>query len=471
MLKKIALIGLIYFFMSSSGLMAQNKFIGNWMGSLNIPGMKLRLVFKVSENTNGSIKAIMNSPDQTDKDFPADTVIVDKDSIKLFFRMMMGHFDGVISNDTTLSGKWFQGNMSFPLDLYKTEKISMSERPQNPKKPYPYKEEEVTFKNNSAGNTLAGTLTYPENGSDFPVVILITGSGPQDRDETVFRHKPFLVLSDYLTRNGIAVLRFDDRGIGKSTGNYSAATSLDFSTDVVAAINYIKTRKEIDKKKIGLIGHSEGGMIAPMVASQNKDVAFIVLMAGPGIPGKDILLKQTGLIMKAAGVDSAQIKSALTINKKIFDIVTSEKDSAAAYEKLSKAVEDFYNNMPDSEKTDPANSKDMLMKQTKTLLSPWMKYFLSFDPAPYLRKIKIPLLAVNGANDLQVPADDDLSAIDKYMKEAKNKNYKTIKLPNLNHLFQTSTTGAPSEYVSIEETIAPVALQTITNWIKEQTKR
>lgn len=470
MIKKVTLL-LSLLLINFTVLEAQNKFTGNWMGKISVQGTSLRIVFKISEDEKGSLKAHMGSPDQTSKEFPVDSIFSSADTIRLFVKAIRGTFSGVYKNDTLISGTLYQGAMHFPCDLSRSDLSTLNDRPQNPKKPYPYKEEEITFNNKSAGITLGGTFTYPEKGSKFPAVILITGSGWQDRDETVFRHKPFLVLSDYLTRNGFAVLRFDDRGGGKSTGNYSTSTSLDFSTDVMAALDYLKSRSEVDVNKIGLIGHSEGGIIAQIVASHTNDVAFVVFMAGPGTKGADLLLKQTKMIMEAAGMDSSRIAKAYSVNKQSYDIAVTEKDSAKAYKKLSSLMDKYYNESPDSEKTDPQNSKEALMQGVKVLLSPWVRYFLAFNPADYLAHIKIPVLAINGELDTQVPADDNLAAIDKYLKKAKNKNYKTIKFPGLNHLFQHCKTGSPNEYISIEETISPEVLQTINNWLKEQVKR
>jgi fermentation-respiration switch protein FrsA (DUF1100 family) len=344
-------------------------------------------------------------------------------------------------------------------------------RPQNPKKPYPYKEDEVIVINKGADVTLAGTFTYPEKGDNFPTIVLITGSGPQDRDEAIMGHRPFLVLSDYLTRHGIAVLRCDDRGIGKSTGNFGTATTKDFVTDALACVEYLKTRKEVDKKHIGLIGHSEGGIIAPMAAMKSKDVSFIVLMAGTGLNGRKILELQSRLIAKAEGESDENINKMMEINTKLYDIAIQEKDSSRAEAKIHKVLDDFYSTMPDSVKNSPENSKERLYAQTKTLLSPWFRFFLSYEPKENLSKLKIPVLAVNGEHDLQVPPKENLAAIESALKTAGNKNYKVVEIPKLNHLFQTSVTGSPTEYSKIEETIAPIALSTISDWILMVTKK
>ena len=447
-----------------------NRFEGNWLGNLKVSSVSLRLVLKITKVEKDNYKAILNSPDQTDKDIPVDKIVISGDSIKLFVKMIGGSYKGKIA-DTLLNGIWSQGGKELPLSFMRTEKIVELNRPQNPKKPYPYKEEEVTVQNIGANVTLSGTFTYPEKGDNFPAVVLITGSGPQDRDEALLGHKPFLVLSDYLTRHGIAVLRCDDRGFGKSTGNFSSATTKDFATDALACVEYLKTRKEVDKEHIGLIGHSEGGIIAPMVANQTKDVSFIVMMAGTGLNGEKVLELQSKLIAKAEGESDEDINKMTQINTKLYKIVMQEKDSSKATVEIHKALDEYYSTLSDSVKNSPENSKERLYAQTKSLLSPWFKFFLSYEPQESLSKLKIPVLALDGENDLQVSPKENLAAIESALKKAGNKNYKVIEIPKLNHLFQTSETGSPTEYSKIEETIAPIALSTISVWILMVTKR
>ncbi len=265
---------------------------GIWQGSLKISSVTLRIVFKVTVDKNGSYSATMDSPDQGAKDIPVDSVIYNDGNVKFVVGAVRGFFEGKVDFDnSTIKGEWHQSSMSLPLELKKIDKVEELKRPQEPKPPFPYNVEEVSYENKTAGIKLAGTLTFPKAKGPFPAVLLITGSGPQNRDEELFGHKPFLVIADYLTRRGIAVLRVDDRGIGKSTGKFSSATTEDFAGDVLAGVEFLKSNKNINPKEIGLIGHSEGGLIAPMVAVKSSDVAFIVLMAGPGLPGDQILYK------------------------------------------------------------------------------------------------------------------------------------------------------------------------------------
>jgi pimeloyl-ACP methyl ester carboxylesterase len=340
-------------------------------------------------------------------------------------------------------------------------------RPQEPKPPYPYASEDVTYSNPAAGVTLAGTLTLPAGDGPHPVVLLISGSGPQDRDEFLMRHRPFLVLADHLTRKGIAVLRVDDRGVGKSTGTFATATTEDFATDVLAGVAYLKTRREIDPKRIGLIGHSEGGYVAPMVATRSPDVAFIVLLAGPGVPIAVLLREQARLLLEAGGADPAFIERNERAQERMFEIVRRESDPAAAAPELKAEVDALLAELP-PEQRDAARPS---AEGSVTLVnSPWFRYLLTYDPARTLRRVKVPVLALNGELDLQVPPAQNLPAIEKALHQGENEDVETAVLPKLNHLFQTATTGSVAEYGTIEETMSSLALDKITTWILVRTK-
>jgi pimeloyl-ACP methyl ester carboxylesterase len=310
----------------------------------------------------------------------------------------------------------------------------------------------------------------PKKEGLYPAVILISGSGPQNRDEELLGHKPFLVLSDFLTRNGIAVLRFDDRGTALSKGDFKTATSADFATDVEAAVKYLQTRKEINKQQIGLIGHSEGGIIAPMVASRSKDIAFIVLMAGTGIPGADILLLQQELIGKASGISEADLLKAKSINTKAFEMVSKSTNTAQLKIDLTDSLTQLLRGNSSSVKPEGMSESEFIKLQVDQITSPWMKYFILYDPAPTLEKVKCPVLAINGEKDLQVPPKENLSAIKAALIKGGNKKFTAKELPNLNHLFQECKTGAPSEYAAIEQTISPTALLEILSWLQMQVK-
>ena len=444
---------------------------GIWQGKLKVPGTELRIVFKISKNPDGTLTATLDSPDQGVTGIPVEEVIFEDNTLRLEVKSAGGVFEGEVSEDfLVIEGEWKQSGQTLPLTVKRVDKAVEILRPQVPKKPYPYIEEELVYENKEAGITLAGTLTLPPGKGPFPVVLLISGSGPQDRNETIYNHRPFLILADYLTRQGIAVLRVDDRGVGESTGDFSQATSVDFASDVLAGIEYLKTRKEINPKQLGLIGHSEGGIIAPMVAVKSPDVAFIILMAGTGLIGEEILYLQGALIYRAMGVSEEDIIKNRQFNEKIFSVIKEEKDKKNAEERLRQMFMEDWEKMSDEKKEQIGDPEVFLKAQLQNLLSPWLKFFLIYDPKPTLSKVKCPVLAINGEKDLQVPPKENLSAIEEALKVGGNQNYTIKELPNLNHLFQTAQTGLPAEYAKIEETISPVALKIISDWILEQTK-
>ncbi len=444
---------------------------GIWQGTLKISSVQLRIVFHISRDEKGNFKATMDSPDQGAKDIPVDSVSFTDGSLKLVINVAHGFYQGIYNADSvSFTGNWNQMGQSLPLVLHKIEKEEAVNRPQEPKPPFPYKVEDVVYENKSAGIKLGGTITMPESGGPFPAVLLITGSGQQNRDEELFGHKPFLVIADYLTRHGIAVLRVDDRGIGESTGNFAASTSKDFVSDVLTGVEYLKGRKEINPKEIGLIGHSEGGMIAPMAADETKDVAFIVLMAGPGITGEQVLLTQTEAIQKLSGVPEDQIKKGLVSDKKMYDAIMQGKDSTQIVDELQKIFNDSYNSLSEEQKkqlSDPKAGFDMVRNR---LMSPWFRYFVAYNPVPVLEKVKCPVLAIDGSKDLQVLPEQNLAAIKKALQAGGNKNFEVKELPGLNHIFQTAETGLPTEYGRIDETISPIALKTMGDWILKVTK-
>jgi uncharacterized protein len=431
---------------------------GAWMGTLDAGAAKLRVVFHIT-NTEDGLMATLDSPDQGTKGIPVTTVTRQGSSLKLEVKSINGVFEGKISNDlSTIGGTWTQMGNPLPLVLKRVKDAGELERrrPQNPTKPYPYREEEVSFEDKAAGVTLAATLTAPPGRGPFPAVLLITGSGPHDRDESIMGHKPFLVLADYLTRKGIVVLRADKRGFAKSTGNFASATMIDFAADADAGVAYLKTRPEVDAHKIGLIGHSEGGIVAPMVAARSSDLAFIVMMAGPGVRGDEILAEQGRLISEAAGKNHEQAEKNAAEEREILALVERERDDAALEKQLRERLAGKF---PEAQ----------LGMQIKAITSPWFRHFITYDPAITLRKVTCPVLAINGEKDLQVPPKQNLPVIRKALTQAGNKNFEVDELLGLNHLFQTAKTGAISEYAEIEETISPVALDKITNWILKQT--
>ncbi|MRX40886.1 alpha/beta fold hydrolase [Flavobacterium sp. LC2016-23] len=464
-MKKIIL--LLMTFCNLTFVMAQD-IIGQWNGILKVPGAQLTVVFNVSSNNN-TFTSTMDSPDQKAFGIPTTSTIFENSTLKIALSNLRIEYEGVLGKDNIITGTFKQGGQSFPLNLSR-EKIEKEKlvRPQEPVKPFPYYAEDVFFENKTAGITLAGTLTLPKKEGVFPVVILISGSGPQNRDEELLGHKPFLVVSDYLTRNGIAVLRFDDRGTAASKGDFKSGTSLDFATDVEAGVQFLLSRKEIDKKKIGLLGHSEGGLIAPIVASKSKNIAFIVLLAGPGIEGDQLLLLQQELIAKAKGTSNADIQKTKEMNQKAFEIVNKYKDPEELKTQITNYITEISKNDPD--KPENLSLEEYVNLQVAKITNPWMAYFLRYNPKPVLEKVKCPVLALNGEKDLQVPPKENLEAIKKALTKGGNKNVTIKEVPNLNHLFQECKSGSPEEYSKIEQTFSPIAMNEILQWIKVQTK-
>jgi uncharacterized protein len=431
---------------------------GVWQGALEGNGMRLRLQLHVSHDDQKHLVAALDSPDQGVSGLPAVKVSQKDAGFHFEIPVVSGIYDGTLNAEkTTITGSWTQNGVEQKLNFQRADQLLELVRPQNPAKPYPYQEEEITFSNGKAKISLAATFTFPRGPGPFPAAILLGDSGPHDRDESLVGHRPFLVLADHLTRKGVAVLRFDKRGIGKSTGDYESATTEDFAGDAEAALAYLKTRKEIDVKKTGLIGHGEGAMIAPLVAAHSGEVAWIVLLAGPGLKGEEVLLLQSELILRTAGVNDGEVSRTLAFNKQTYAFVRQEKDPAALEAKLSDLVQ--------STSIGASLSPAALQAQVRMLISPWFRYYLDYDPVPALQKTLCPVLGLNGEKDLQVPPKENLAKIEKALQDGGNKDFQTTELPGLNHLFQHCPTGSPTEYGGIQETMAPETLNSVSDWI------
>ena len=457
--------------------------IGDWGGKIKIQGIQLRIVFHISKDTV-LYNATLDSPDQGAFDLPVDSIFFNDENLKMVMTKLGAQYTGTYNSEQDeIKGHFMQMGQSFELNLNRTTiNEEKKKRYQEPEEPYPYVSEKITFENKTADITLAGTLTLPKKEGKFPAVILISGSGAQNRDEELLGHKPFLIISDYLTKQGIAVLRYDDRGTAKSKGDFSTATSEDFASDAEAAFNYLLKRKEINKQNIsllinfiyeqniGLIGHSEGGLIAPMIAAKNKNIAFIVLLAGPGISGEKILLMQSQLIGKANGATEKELKASNKLNKKIYSLLKNEKDTSILKQKVNHLLSDEFKKQNATSEMSEKQLNELIKHQITTLTSAWFRYFLSYEPATNLKKITCPILALFGSKDLQVPPEANEKAIKKALEKAGNNDFKTLIIPNLNHLFQECKTGSPSEYAKIEQTFSPIALKEISVWIKKHLK-
>ncbi|HEX8452692.1 MAG TPA: alpha/beta fold hydrolase [Longimicrobium sp.] len=452
----VAVVGL------ASGAAAQGpgaRLPGNYNGALDAGAIKLRLALSIERGANGAFSGALTSVDQGGVRLPV-TVLPQGDTAVRIEASGAVFQARISANRDSLAGTWEQGGAKLPLTLVRGAALAAPVRPQEPKRPFPYREEEVSFAS-VPGVRIAGTLTLPQGRGPFPSAVLITGSGQQDRDESLMGHKPFLVLADYLTRRGIAVLRMDDRGEGRSTGDFGAATSADFANDVEAAVRFLAARSDVARNKIGLIGHSEGGVIAPMVATRSRGVAYVVMLAGTGIPGDSLLRLQGAAVLRSSGASEEMVRRQGEVQGRIFAAARAGRDSADAARRI-RAV------LTPQERAAGASSPDSIPAPMRPLVGPWFRYFLGYDPRPALRRLTVPTLALNGSLDVQVPAKENLAAIDSALRAAGNRDYRVQELPGLNHLFQTARTGSPGEYATIEETMSPAALEAVASWIVQR---
>lgn len=391
---------------------AQN-FTGSWTGIISAGGSSLHIVFNISQDAEGNTVCTMDSPDQSVKGIPAQIVFESSDSISIRISNLGIEYNGKFNGDM-ICGVYSQLGLELDLDL-KNEKIVYN-RPQNPLPPYPYTTDEIEFVNDEANATLSGTITYPVGyiqGKKVPVVLMVTGSGPQNRDSEIYEHKPFLIIADYLARNGYATLRYDDRCVGKSTGRFQAETTKEVAKDAALAVKYLRDTKKFSK--IGVLGHSEGGNVAFMLGA-DKLIDFAITMAGVGVQGDECLYQQGIAIAKQSGQEYQL-------------------------------------------------TKEQLREYLIGTMSPWYEFFLDYDPASDISKTTCPVLVMNGEKDLQVIASSNVEAIKGNLP--KNKKSQVKIYPGLNHLFQECTTGLPTEYINIEQTIIPIVLEDIAAWLEQ----
>lgn len=480
---------------------------GTWEGSLSVGSASLRVVYTIGVNEEGKPMATMDSPDQGVRGIPVASVLFQGDRLILDVTAVGGSYEGRLdATACSIGGFWKQGGGSFPLTVYLKEgsRIEKSERtseeagstvrgdraavqepapdaqgneavvqakdsalparPQTPKPPFPYLSEELSLAG-GAGTKLAGTLLLPGGKGPFPAALLVTGSGAQDRDETIYGHKPFLIIADYLARRGIATLRLDDRGVGGSQGDFAASTSLDFAADAQAALEYLKNHPGIDPGRLGIIGHSEGGLIAPMVASKMPELAFAVLLAGPGVSGEELLYQQQAAIAEAYGIGPEAIRGARQVNQALYEVAKRPDRPENLRKELISTYLSFLPSSADEALKAKASQEAALVAEQ--LLSPWFRTFLVLDPRPYLRTLSLPLLAMNGTKDFQVPSGGNLDAIRRALDDAGNTRFSVVELPGLNHLFQDARTGLPDEYPRIEESFSEKALKQMGDWLVE----
>lgn len=458
--------------LSSFPLHAQIE--GTWYANLNVQGVNIPLVFHFEADENNTWIGKLDSPKQNAFDIPMDEVYFKNDSLSLQLKALAISYQGKKLAEE-VKGTFKQGGFQTALQL-KREKEEVKEketkRPQEPKPPFPYEEEDIQFLNEKDSIWLAGTLTYPKNKSNFPWVVMISGSGAQDRNSELLGHKPFLVAADFLSRNGIGVLRFDDRGTAESEGDFSTATSLDFMEDAYAAVQYLKNNEELSPRKIGLYGHSEGGMIAPLLADNYANaVDFLVLLAPPAVPISELMLKQQELISLSSGIEMDEIEINAQINKDAYALINEH--NLTEIDALSESLNAFFKGVtteyPQIGASMGLSNEQYVTTMVDAYTNPWMVYFLKYKPETHLKDLKLPILALFGEKDLQVSALENAKKMKSIIAKKNAKNEVTT-FPNKNHLFQTSETGDISEYAEIEETISEEVLLKVKNWIKSLPK-
>lgn len=452
-----AIFTVIMFTIFSHTAISQN-ISGNWVGELATPKGKLELSFIIIK-VGGKYQTSMDIPMQGLKGAIAESTLLTGTTLKISFTSLNLEYTGSVNEAGEIVGNFFKGNSQLPLNLKQGQILLM--RPQEPKPPFNYLSQNISFMT-SDNLKLEGTLTLPKTGGNFPIVIIVSGSGPQNRDGDMFGHKPYFVIADYLTNNGIGVLRFDERGVDKSEGNFEIATIDILASDVSSAVQYLKSRKDLKIKKIGLIGHSIGGIVAPKVASMDKSINFIVLMAAPAVNGNELMLLQKATLEKSMGLDDSQIAQGQNLVKGAYDIIINSNLQSSI---LKDSLNSFYTNKYG--KIIPQNQRESIVNQitTNEVLS-----LIRSKPSMYLKKIQCPVLALNGDKDFQVPSKYNLPLIKMIIEKNGNRNVTTIEMEKLNHLFQECKTGMLSEYSQIEQTIAPNLLETVTKWIIETTK-
>ena len=464
----------LLFVLISLGTYAQSP-IQNWAGILNAGGQKIELRLHLMQNADKTYTSNWDVPAQKAIGITSSKTTFENGVLNIEVKMIGASYVGTMNlAGDKIEGTWGQSGMSFPLNMEPIKEgaaVAVIMKPQTPKPPFAYTSEDFIYHGANTNLDYGVTITYPNDNKKHSLVILITGSGKQDRDETIFDHKPFAVIADYLTKKGFAVLRVDDRGAGKSTGDFSKSTSADFALDVEEHIHYAKSLAMVDTNKIGLLGHSEGGLIAPMVAARNKSVAFIVLLAGPGIQIVDLMGIQNELVLKSVGVSQDAISAYIPLYKKLMrTIIATDKNEDAIF-KAKEIVKDWYTSTDKVlvKKTTNINNEAEAEKfansMVATLSTNWWKYFGAYDPQPSLQKVKCPVLAINGSADIQVPADASIHGIEAALKKGGNKQFTTKQFDGLNHLFQKCTKCTVAEYGELETTIEPEVLTTIGDWL------
>ena len=444
---------IIFIFLVLATLQSNAQIEGYWKGQIKLGAQELEMAFDIKAIDNG-FSATLDVPAQGAFDIPVDETVFQENRLNMTMSAMGATYSGMLK-ESRIEGEFTQHGMTFPLNLEKGSKEAKQVRPQDPQPPFDYRVTEVSFTNEKEGNILTGTLTIPKGKGPFPAMVLVSGSGQQNRDGELMNHRPFWVIADYCARHGIAVLRYDDRGMGGSTGEVESATSMDFSYDAEAAFDFLRKQKHIDASRVGILGHSEGGIINFMVSARRPEVAFLVSLAGPAVNGIEVLKEQQVAILRASGMTEEMIAFSQNSNRQLFDIVESSNDREEADSLMRQLVKGWGYN-------------EELTEQTVSgMTMPWMYYFLKYDPTEAIVKTNCPALLLNGSKDLQVIASQNLPAYEKIIADYGKTNLTLHELPDLNHLFQHCETGAIEEYATIDETISPEVLEMIVGFVKK----
>lgn len=466
-MKYIKLLSVFLFIFILHTAFAQSVIDTTWSGNIEVLGTKIGIItyFKTE---NGALNGTMDIPEQSAMGMELSKVSFSNPNIhfELQGSSGIGVFEGIYFVDS-ISGTFSQSGINGRFRLVKGLPENNTTQPVE----LDYNSEEVTFTND--GNTFAGTLTYPKTEGKHPAVVLITGSGAQNRDENITGFKIFRVIAEYLTQNGIAVLRYDDRGVGGTTGKtVDQSTTEDFAGDVIAAVQYLKTRDDINPSQIGLLGHSEGGIVAPIAAGKSGDIAFIILMAGTGVKGIDIVMEQTELIMKAGKSKDEEIEGYLKMLEAVYEAMKNKRSLDDIKKQIKNDIIENFENIPEKQRKNITNKEqyatDAAEKTIAEFDNPWMRFFLQYDPQAALAKVKCPVLVLFGEKDLQVPPKQSLKPIENALKKGENMNYKVVVFPDANHLFQKARTGSPAEYGTLPKEFVPDFLETISSWILER---
>jgi pimeloyl-ACP methyl ester carboxylesterase len=445
---------------------------GTWHGKMNV-GNEITMIFHIQQSAGGGLTVSLDVPEQNAKGILTSSKLVE-DSLIVEIEAIRGGFRGKLTNDSTITGKWVQG-LALPLTLKKTVRAAEAAKPQTPQPPYPYVSEDVVYHNADKSIQYGATLTIPRGNGPFPAVLLLTGSGQQNRDEEIMGHKPFAVWADHLTKMGFVVLRADDRGVGQTNGNVLDATSHDFAEDAKVHLDYLKKRKETDTKRIGIIGHSEGGMIAEMIGAERKDLYFIVLLAAPGIPVIDLMTEQNEAVLSSLGLNKEHVAAYAQLYRGMMLAVTQAPDKGEANKRalaiLDKWMEHTPSEVVKATTGIPSVSKEKFAEGFVNAAIPWMKFFIQYDPTPDLKKIRSKVLALNGDRDIQVLSKSNLAGIEASLKKGKAKSFQIVELRGLNHLFQECSKCTVQEYGSLEQTLSPLVLKAVGDWLEKEVRK